>query len=61
MAESFTALETNILKAKGVSDAELELLIKAGVGSRADFQTVGDPGTLLSLVPEMKPLRPTGN
>lgn len=55
MAESFTALETNILKAKGVSDAELELLLKAGVNSRADFQTVGDPGTLLSLVPEMKP------
>jgi len=55
MADTFTALETNILKAKGVSDAELELLIKAGVNSRADFQTVGDIGTLLQLLPEMKP------
>lgn len=54
MADTFTALERNILKAKGVSDAELELLIKAGVSSRANFQTVGDVGTLLSLVPEMK-------
>lgn len=55
MAATFTALETNILKAKGVSEAELELLIKAGVAGRSDFQTVGDSSTLLQLVPEMKP------
>lgn len=55
MPESFTPLEVNILRAKGVSDAEMELLVKAGVASRADFQTVGDVGTLLTLVPEIKP------
>ncbi len=53
MADTFSALETNILKAKGVGDAELELLVKAGVHGRADFQTVGDVSTLLQLVPEL--------
>lgn len=53
MAEQFTTLETNILKAKGASTADLEALLAAGVTSRGDFQTIGDADTLLALVPTM--------
>ena len=50
MAKSFSALEKNILKAKGLSDAQLKKLEKAGITSRADFATVGDSATLTQLV-----------
>jgi len=50
MAKTFSALEKNILKSKGLSDAQLKKLTKAGINSREDFRTVGDAGTLAELV-----------
>jgi hypothetical protein len=50
MAKTFSALEKNILKSKGLTDAQLKKLAKAGINSREDFKTVGDPGTLAELV-----------
>jgi len=50
MAKSFSALEKNILKSKGLTDAQLKKLAKAGINSREDFKTVGDAGTLAELV-----------
>ena len=50
MAKSFTALEKNILKSKGLSDAQLKKLAKAGITAREDFKTVGDAATLVDLV-----------
>jgi rRNA maturation endonuclease Nob1 len=53
MAKSLSTLEKNILKAKGLSDAQLKALAKAGIASRADFATVGDAATLAQLVPKL--------
>ena len=50
MAKTFSALEKNILKAKGLNDAQLKKLTKAGINSREDFMTVGDAATLAELV-----------
>jgi hypothetical protein len=50
MAKSFTTLEKNILKSKGLNDAQLKKLAKAGINSREDFKTVGDAATLADLV-----------
>ena len=50
MAKSFTALEKNILKSKGLNDAQLKKLAKAGINTREDFKTVGDAATLADLV-----------
>ena len=50
MAKSFTALEKNILKSKGLTDAQLKKLAKAGINTREDFRTVGDAATLADLV-----------
>ena len=50
MAKTFSALEKNILKAKGLTDAQLKKLAKAGISSREDFKTVGDAATLAELV-----------
>jgi len=50
MAKTFSALEKNILKSKGLSDAQLKKLAKAGINSREDFRTVGDAGTLAELI-----------
>jgi hypothetical protein len=50
MAKSFTALEKNILKSKGLTDAQLKKLAKAGINTREDFKTVGDAATLADLV-----------
>ena len=50
MAKTFSALEKNILKAKGLTDAQLKKLAKAGITSREDFKTVGDAATLAELV-----------
>ncbi len=47
----FTALEKNILKAKGLTVGQIGKLAKAGVKGRDDFRTVGDAATLASLVP----------
>ena len=50
MAKAFSTLEKNILKSKGLSDAQLKKLAKAGITSREDFKTVGDAATLADLV-----------
>jgi hypothetical protein len=50
MAKTFSALEKNILKSKGLNDAQLKKLAKAGINSREDFKTVGDAATLADLV-----------
>jgi hypothetical protein len=50
MAKSFTTLEKNILKSKGLTDAQLKKLAKAGINTREDFKTVGDATTLADLV-----------
>jgi hypothetical protein len=50
MAKTFSALEKNILKSKGLSDAQLKKLAKAGINTREDFKTVGDAATLTDLV-----------
>jgi hypothetical protein len=50
MAKSFTALEKNILKSKGLTEAQLKKLSKAGINTREDFKTVGDAATLADLV-----------
>lgn len=42
-------LEKNILRAKGVTDAELARLEAAGLAVRDDFRTVGDVATLREL------------
>jgi hypothetical protein len=49
-AKAFSALEKNILKTKGLSDAQISKLAKAGVKSKDDLKTVGDAGTLAGLV-----------
>ncbi len=49
MAKTFSTLEKNILKSKGVSAAQLKKLLAAGVKGRADFATVGDAATLVEL------------
>ena len=49
MAKGFSTLEKNILKSKGVTDAQLKKLVEAGIVARADFATVGDAGTLAEL------------
>jgi hypothetical protein len=51
MADSFSPLEQNILKAKGLTDEQLTTLVSVGVSSRADFATIGDVGTLLEVMP----------
>jgi hypothetical protein len=50
MPKTFSALEKNILKSKGLTDAQLKKLAKAGINSREDFKTVGDAATLADLV-----------
>jgi hypothetical protein len=54
MAKTFSALEKNILKSKGLTDAQLKKLAKAGINSREDFKTVGDAATLADLVEGIK-------
>jgi hypothetical protein len=53
MPKSLSTLEKNILKAKGLSDAQLKALAKAGIAARADFATIGDAATLVQLVPKL--------
>ena len=54
MAKSFSALEKNILKAKGLTAPQIARLLKAGIRGRDDFKTVGDAVTLAELVPGLK-------
>jgi hypothetical protein len=51
MAAGFSTLETNILKAKGLSELQLAALTEAGVVSKDSFQTIGDAATLGELLP----------
>ncbi|MBU6952830.1 MULTISPECIES: zinc ribbon domain-containing protein [unclassified Hahella] len=46
---AFSKLEQNILKAKGLSEDNIQALVDAGIESKQDFQTVGDAGTLAAL------------
>src|SRR5688572_29495114 len=46
---TFSELEKNILRGKGLSDGEIEGLVGVGLGCREDFRTVGDVGTLIEL------------
>ncbi len=54
MAKGFSTLEKNILKAKGLSDAQVKKLVAAGIASREDFKTVGNAKTLTELVSGLK-------
>ena len=45
----FSALERNILLAKGVTEEQLKILSRKGVRCRADFEQIGDSGTLAEL------------
>jgi uncharacterized membrane protein len=55
VAEALSRLERNVLKTKGVTDAQLEAMAAAGIASRADFATVADAATLSALVPSLTP------
>lgn len=44
-----TELEKNVLRTKGLTDANLTRLAELGVGGKADFGTIGDADTLASL------------
>ena len=55
MATEFSVLETNILKAKGLSPDQVAQLSAAGINSREDLQTVGDAGTLVELATGLDP------
>ncbi len=50
----FSELETNILRSKGLSEADIASLVKLGIRCKSDFATVGDARTLCGLV-AMKP------
>jgi hypothetical protein len=54
-AVEFTTLENNILRAKGLSEAQVAALVQAGVASKGDLQTVGDAATLCQLVADVEP------
>jgi hypothetical protein len=47
--KTFSTLEKTILKAKGMTDADITRLQKVGVRSRGDFATVGDAKTLTEI------------
>lgn len=53
MSTPFSLLETNILKAKGLTEAQIAELQEAGIHSREAFQTVGSSATLLELIPTL--------
>jgi hypothetical protein len=55
VAQEFSTLEMNILKAKGLTAAQVSALSEAGIASRADLQTVGDAATLAELVSDIHP------
>jgi hypothetical protein len=55
VAQEFSTLEMNILKAKGLSATQVTALSEAGIASRGDLQTVGDAATLVELVADIDP------
>lgn len=55
MAKGLSALEKNILKAKGITGAQLKKLGDAGIASRDDLRTVGNGRTLMELVKGLAP------
>jgi hypothetical protein len=48
-AMPLTELEKNVLRTKGLTDANLSRLAEIGVGAKGDFGTIGDADTLASL------------
>ena len=54
MPSEFSALELNILKIKGLSEAQLVYLAEIGVTKREDFSTVATVETLLELMPDLE-------
>jgi hypothetical protein len=50
MTIRFSPLEQNILKAKGLTDDQLQKLDEVGIHAVPDFATVGDAATLAQLV-----------
>ncbi len=55
MSTEFTILERTILKAKGLSEEQLNALGTMGVQGRADFAQIGTVVTLLELLPDLDP------
>jgi hypothetical protein len=53
LAQEFSTLEMNILKAKGLTAAQVAALNEAGIASRNDLQTVGDAATLTELIADI--------
>ena len=53
MTDGFSTLERNILRSKGLTDAQLDALQTLGVSSKGDFLTVGDAATLQALAPDL--------
>ncbi|MBZ5562752.1 MAG: hypothetical protein LAP13_10055 [Acidobacteriia bacterium] len=47
--KTFSVLERNILMSKGVSEVQLEKIVKNGIRGREDFRAVGDAATLAVL------------
>ncbi|HET6613194.1 MAG TPA: hypothetical protein VFG83_14450 [Kofleriaceae bacterium] len=50
MATTFSPLEQNILKAKGLSDDNLARMSEVGIVAMSDFATVGDAETFAELI-----------
>ena len=57
LANPFSTLETNILAAKGLTPEHMEALVAAGISTKEDLKTVGDPATLLELIQYRSPYR----
>lgn len=51
MSNELSTLEQTILKAKGLTIEQITALPGIGIGSRADFATVGDAATLAQILP----------
>jgi hypothetical protein len=57
---AFSPLETNILRAKGLTDAQLGRMAELSIASKTDFRTIGDAATLLQLLPDLTDATATG-
>jgi hypothetical protein len=53
LANPFSSLEKNILAAKGLTAEQLSDLEAAGISTKEDLKTVGDPATLKELIPAL--------
>lgn len=54
LSNPFNTLEKNILLAKGLTADHLAALEAAGISSKDDLKTVGDPATLRELIPALE-------